>query len=132
MNPNSGNYNSGFLEINYTVVLFIVMYFSSHIAWVLEDLKNPTVKKWAKYFNSWFFNDGLFIVAMFQLLPLVNQAFLIYNNWDLIEPLSQFYATNVVAVGLGCVLLILVGWFKQPHLRYQNNKPHIIPYDTLM
>jgi hypothetical protein len=80
--------------------------------WVLEDVKNPTVVIWARYFNQFLFNDGLLLAALFMLQSLVNQTFALYYSWDILQPFSQFVCANLIAFGIICMALILIGWFK--------------------
>ncbi len=94
------------------MAIFPLIYILSSLAWVLEDVKNPTVVIWARYFNEFLFNDGLLLAALFMLQSLINQTFALYYAWDVLQNFSQFLAANLIAFGILCMVLVLIGWFK--------------------
>ncbi len=123
---------SHFIELQLTVFIFPLLYFLSQLAWVLEDVRNPTVVVWARYFNAFLFNDGLMLAALFMLQSLLSQTFALYFAWNTLEPFSQYLATMLIAFGGVCIFLVLVGWFKSEQPKYERANKKNRPYQMLL
>jgi hypothetical protein len=74
----------------------------------------------------------MMVTAMVQMLPLVNQAFLMGYYWENVEDFDRFIAGNLLVMGVYSLVVVIVRWFRTPHQKYVKIKPKIQPFNLVM